>query len=157
MRAGDDPAGRRRPLRDGRHRRSRRGRAIGAAGAATILVGSALPWYTAAGDLPVQPARAFDGSGILTFVAAVATLALVTLPWALPDRDDPDRPIAYALLAALAALGVALWPPDRLDRPAGLMPDRAPGLWLAVVGAAILAAAAWRVSRERAGRPGRRS
>ncbi len=127
-----------------------RGRRLAAAAAVVILVASVLPWYTFVGDLPMFPFRAFDGSGFLAFIAALATLALVALPYAVPDRPvTADRWLAYAILAGVALLGVLLWPVGFLDQPAGLLPDRAVGFWLAAAGAAALVWAARDISRER--------
>ena len=130
-----------------------RGRRLAIVAAVLVLVGCLLPWYTWAGDLPLIAFRAFDGSGILTFIAALATLALVALPHALTDRAvSADRWLAYAIVAGLAALGVLLWPFGFLDQPAGLLPDRALGFWLSVVGAVGLGWAARDIARETASR-----
>jgi hypothetical protein len=126
-----------------------RGRLLAAGSAIVILVGSLLPWYTFVGDLGRNAFRPFDGSGILTFVAALATIALVALPYAAGDRPvSIDRWLAYLLLAVIAWVGLAFWPWDFLEVPAGFLPDRAPGLWLAVVGTIGLSRAAFDISRE---------
>jgi hypothetical protein len=132
------------------HRRSvSRGRRLAAVAAVLMLVGCVLPWYTFVGDLPIAPFRAFDGSGILVFIAAVASLALVTLPYAAGDRPvGLDRWIAFALLAGLALVGLVVWPFQFLDEPAGLLPDRAPGFWISAVASFALARAAFEVARE---------
>ncbi len=115
-----------------------------------VLVACLLPWYTFVGDLPRLPFGAFDGSGILAFIAALATLALVALPYAAGDSPArADRGLAYALLAGLAVLGILLWPLGFIDQPAGLLPNRALGFWLAVLGTVGLIAAARDISRER--------
>jgi hypothetical protein len=126
-----------------------RGRLLAAASAIVIVVGSLLPWYTFVGDLGRNEFRPFDGSGILTFIAALATIALVALPYAAGERPVAiDRWIAYLLLALLAWIGIAFWPWDFLSVPAGFLPDRAPGLWLAVIGTIGLSRAAFDISRE---------
>jgi hypothetical protein len=126
-----------------------RGRLLAAASAIVILVGSLLSWYTFVGDLGVRTFKAFDGSGILTFIAALATIALVALPYAAGDRPvSIDRWLAYLLLALLAWVGLAFWPWDFLSVPSGFLPDRAPGLWLAVIGTIGLSRAAFDISRE---------
>jgi hypothetical protein len=126
-----------------------RGRLLAAASAIVIVVACLLPWYTFVGDLGVNAFKAFDGSGILTFIAALATIALVALPYAAGDRPvGLDRWIAYVLLAVLAWVGIAFWPWDFLSVPAGFLPDRAPGLWLAVIGTIGLSRAAFDISRE---------
>jgi len=133
------------------HRRPQsRGRRLATLAAVVILVGSLLPWFSFVGDLPVTAFGAFDGSGILVFGAALATLALIALPYAAGDRPvGIDRWIAFALLAGVALVGVVLWPLQFVAVPAGLLPDRAPGYWLSAVGAIILARAAFEIARER--------
>jgi hypothetical protein len=140
-------------MRPGRDRtdaqRAGRGRRLAALGAVLMLTACLLPWYRVVGDLPTTEMRAFDGPGMLAFVAAVATLALLAFRWARASTDAPviDRPIAFVLLAGAALLGVVLWPFGVLDEPRGLLPDRAPGLWLALAAAVVLVVAAaetWR-------------
>lgn len=135
---------RRRPLRNGRR--------LAILAALAILAGSFLPWYAlgGGGQLPTLTYQGLSsGSGILAFLAALGTLALVTLPYAAGDRPvGADRGLAYAALAALAVLGVALWVPGVLEAPEGLLPDRAPGFWLAAVGAIALARAAFEILTE---------
>jgi len=126
-----------------------RGRRLAVVAALVMLLGCLLPWYTLAGDLPSSPFGAFDGSGVLVFGAALATLALVTLPYATGRPAwDVDRWIAYALIAGVAVLGAAVWPVGFLDGPAGLRPDRAPGLWLSFAGALALIRASFLITRE---------
>ena len=131
------------------HRRSlSSGRRLAALGAVVILVGCLLPWYVLGGDggLPELVYRAFDGTGMLTFLAALATLALVTLPYAAGERPiGIDHPISFALLALIALVGVVLWIPNvhALDAPDGLFPNRAYGYWISTVGSIILARAAY--------------
>jgi multidrug transporter EmrE-like cation transporter len=127
-----------------------RGRRLAIIAALVVLLGCLLPWFTFVGDgVPDVLYRAFDGSGILAFVAALATVALVVLPYAMGERPiGADRWIAYALLAAVAVIGIGIWPVQFLDEPTGLLPDRAPGFWIALVGALALARAAFDVARE---------
>ena len=67
-------------------------------------------------------------------------LALVTLPYAVGDPAARiDAWPAYLLLFVLGVAGVALWPIDLLGVfPAGLLPDRAPGFWIAILGVIVL-------------------
>jgi len=128
-----------------------RGRILALLAAALILVGSLLPWYGVggAGGLPATDLRPFDGTGMLAFLAALAVIALVALPYAAGDRPvGADRTLAYGMLFAVAALGVVLWPLDLLEFAAGLLPDRAPGFWLAVGGTAVLGRAVYDIARE---------
>jgi len=116
-----------------------RGRQLAAISAVAILVGCLLPWYAAGGSggLPVLTFNAFAGAGLLVFLAAIGTLALVTLPYAAGDRPITwaERWTSYLILVALAGLGILLWLIQFVGRDlAGLRPDHAPGLWLALVG-----------------------
>ncbi len=130
-----------------------RGRLLASVGALVILVGAVLPWYSTgggAGELPARILHAFDGSGFLTFVAALGILALVALPYAAVDRPVAiDHWLSFALLAVIAFIGVAWWPVDLLgDKAAGLLPDRAYGYWVAVVGVLTVCRAAYEIRLE---------
>ena len=113
-----------------------------------LVVGSVLPWYQVGGDggLPVIVYRAFDGSGILCFLAGLATLALLALPYAMGDHPSPlDRGVSFAVLAGADVLGLALWVPNVLADVSGLLPTRSYGFWATVVGAILLARAAFEI------------
>ena len=131
------------------HRRSLgRGRWIAAIAAILIVIGCALPWFRAGGTegIPALEGNGFYGPGILAFLAALATLALVTLPYAMGDRPVAvDRWWVYAVLAVIAALGVLLRSIAIAFDSGGfgtMLPDRAPGVWLAAAGVVGLAFAA---------------
>lgn len=117
-----------------------------------MLVGCLLPWWALGGgtDLPAHQLGAFSGSGILAFIAALATLAVVVFPYAAGDRPvGIDRWPVYAILAVMAWVGVAYWIVSLLgDTAPGLLPDRAPGLWVAVVGTIGLSRAAFDIAHE---------
>jgi hypothetical protein len=131
------------------HRRSMgSGRRLALVAGLLLVVGSVLPWYRLGGDggLPPTVFNAFSGSGILSFLAGLATLALLALPYAMGDRPTRiDSGVAFAILAVVAILGVVLWIPNVLADPAGLLPDRAYGYWIAVVGAVLLGRAAYEI------------
>ena len=129
-----------------------RGRRLAALAALIILVGCVLPWWQFGGGdgLPLRTGNAFEGAGILVFFAALATIALVTLPYA------TDRPVAIDR-------GIEL-PGDRdrrLDRarccgPWDLfsiealgLPNTAPGIWLSALGLIVLSRAAYEIAGER--------
>ena len=129
------------------------GRRLALLGAIILIIGCLLPWYTVGGDPGEQPAviyRAFAyPQGLLAFLPALGTLALVALPYAMSPRPVAlDRGIVFGVLAGMALLGVLLWVPAVLDNLVGLRPDRAYGFWIAVVGAIMLARAAFDISRE---------
>ena len=119
------------------------GRTLIAAGSVLALIGSFLPWLSA-GELSGQvvTANGLNGTGILVFVASVLMLLLVLLPYASSTgRSSLDKPLAYALLAGVAILGlviriVQLWSEDALNL---MPPDRAIGLWLAMGGMLLVA------------------
>ena len=124
------------------------GRRLALVGAIVLIVGCFLPWYSVGGNggLPRQAYMAFDGTGIVSFFAALATLALIALPYA--GRPRPvamDRGLSFAVLAIAAVVGVLLL--DRRGRrgPEGLLPDRAYGFWISALGAIILARAAYEI------------
>jgi len=130
-----------------------RGRVLALIAAAIMLVACLLPWYALGGDggLPTIEQRAFDGPGILVFLAALSTIALVALPYAAGERPVAiDSWPIYLLLLGMAAIGVVLWPlidAGRRETLSGLMPDRAPGWWLAILGVVVLARAVFDIQQ----------
>ena len=128
------------------HRRSLgRGRWVATLSAILIVVGCVLPWFRAGSAEGITPIgdNGFVGVGILAFLAALGTLALVTLPYAMGDRPVVvDRWWVYAVLAMIAALGVLLRAVSIAMVSGGfgtMLPDRAPGIWLAAAGVVGLA------------------
>src|SRR4029079_11442770 len=100
-----------------------RGRRLAAFAALIIVVGCFLPWWQFGGDagLPLRSGNAFEGAGILVFFAALATIALVTLPYA-TDRPVPvDRGLSYVAIAAIGWIGF-------LAREIALRQCRRPGV-----------------------------
>ena len=139
------------------HRRPvARSRRLAAIGALVTLLGCFLPWWTLGGDqgLPQLSGTAFDGSGILVFAAAIATLALVTLPYASERPVAADRWTSYALIAGIGIVGYAYRIVDlasiqAFDFPAPTdIVTRIAGLWVAGIGLAILARATYEMLQE---------
>ena len=128
-----------------------RGRWIAAGSAIVLLIGCVLPWYTAGGQvggLPPVTGNAFESSGILVFLVALATLALVTLPYAAGDRPvGLDRWPPYLILLVTGFLGVLLRAFDLYGRGVLGLPDRSPGLWLVAVGLLLLARATFEIAQ----------
>ena len=127
------------------------GRRLAFIGAIVLLVGCLLPWYTVGGDGGLTPVvyRAFDGPGIASFLAALATIALVALPYAAGERPMAvDRGLAFLLLALVALAGVILWVPGLLEAPEGLLPGSAYGYWISVVGTVMMLRAAYDIMLE---------
>jgi hypothetical protein len=132
-----------------------RGRQLAVLAALIIIVGCLLPWWQfggGAGELSRIQGNAFEGSGILVFFAALATIALLALPYAAGDRPVAiDRPLSYAAVAIVGAIGLLTRVVDLATKGALALPDRAPGLWLAAVGLIILSRAVYDLWRESAG------
>ena len=133
-----------------------RSRLLAAIGAILALAGCFLPWWTRGGDngLPVLSGTGFESLGILVFVAAIATLALVTLPYASERPVPADRWSSYAIIAAVGWLGLGYRIIDlatmrafSFNEPADIV-TRIPGLWLAGIGLVILARATYEMLQE---------
>ncbi|HLA15637.1 MAG TPA: phosphoribosyltransferase family protein, partial [Candidatus Limnocylindrales bacterium] len=92
-----------------------RGRVLVVIGSVITLVGCFLPWHSIGGSdgLPVIASGGLGGSGILTFLAAIGSLALVALPYAAGGRPlVVDRTLTFVLLTGLAIVGLLIWPID---------------------------------------------
>lgn len=132
-------------------------RALVALGAAVMVLGCALPWWRVGGDigLPAIGGNAFEASGIVVFIVALAILALVTLPYAVGDRPTTiDRPLIYGLLVVTGwlALGwrvidLLLHDAFQFSEPAQVFTN-GPGLWVAGLGLTMAARAVYLMVRE---------
>lgn len=133
-----------------------RSRRLAAIGALLTLAGCFLPWWTRevpAGLTPLS-GTAFEGIGILVFAAAIATLALVTLPYASERPVSADRWTSYALITAAGWLGFAFRIVElgsinaiSFNEPADVV-THIPGLWLCGIGLVILARATYEMLQE---------
>jgi energy-converting hydrogenase Eha subunit A len=123
-------------------RRFGRGRLLVGIGAVAMLVGCFLPWYRVGGEaLPAESGNAFEGAGIVVFVAAILLLALLALPYAAEERPMPlDRTSSFVILVVVAAAGLALRVWQLSGEQALGLPDRALGLWVSAIGMVV---AAW--------------
>ena len=94
-------------------------------------------------------------AGVRNGLVALATLALIALPYAAGDAPvGIDRWQSYAVLAMAGIAAYAIRLVQLLTSPAGpasLTPDRAPGLWLAGIALAALAWAAFDLAVSRHG------
>ena len=133
-----------------------RTRLLAAIGALVALAGCFLPWWAVGGTggLPVLSGNGFDSLGILVFGASIATLALVTLPYASERPVAADRWSSYAIFVAIGLIGFAYRVVDlgtnsafQFREPLEVV-TRIPGLWLAGIGLAILARATYEMLQE---------
>lgn len=128
-----------------------RGRRIAAIAAAIIIVGCLLPWWQVGGggDLPLRSGNGFEGSGILVFFAALATIALLTLQYATDRPVGIDRALSYGALAIVGWIGLVLRLVDLATVNAqAILPTRGPGAWLTALGLILLSRAVYEIARE---------
>ena len=117
-----------------------RGRLLVVLGALVTLAGMVPAWWRLARtNATALSGSGLEGAGIIVFLAALALLAVVTLPYATRDGNSAfDRPASYVLLA-LMAIGAFLFRIFEISRFANLgLPLEAPGLWLSGLGLLIV-------------------
>jgi hypothetical protein len=129
------------------------GRRLAGLAALVIVVACFLPWWQTSADLGLPPraGNAFDGSGVLVFFAALAIIALLALPYAAGDVPvGLDRPLSFLLLTVVGWVALAIRLVDlavtNLD---AVLPQRAYGVWIAVLGLVVLSRAVYDIRRER--------
>jgi hypothetical protein len=135
-----------------------------AVGAIVTLVGCVLPWWTVgggAGEMTRVSGNAFDSVGIVVFIGALATLALITLPYARERPVPADRWSSYALIAVVTWLAflyrildrviAGYYSPSFFHDPLEIV-TRIAGLWVTAIGLVILARAAYDMYRAPGGR-----
>ena len=129
------------------------GRRLALLGALLALVGCVLPWYAiggGAGELTARTLMAWQyPQGIAVLLAALATLALLALPYAMglgPSRSTAAWPSRFRRLSR--SLPCVAWVWAVLPAPEGLLPTGAYGFWIAAVGAIMTARAAFEISGE---------
>jgi hypothetical protein len=134
-----------------------RSRRLAALGALAALAGCFLPWWSRGGGnlgLPQISGTAFEGMGIVVFAAAIATLALLTLPYASERPVSADRWTTYALITTVAWIAFAYRVVELASDGAFSFTEpveivtRFPGLWLTGIGLAILARATYEMRQE---------
>jgi hypothetical protein len=134
------------------HRRPlSRGRRLAALAALIIIVGCVLPWWQFGGDggLPLRTGNAFEGAGILVFFAALATIALVTLPYATDRPVSIDRTASWLAIVVVGWIGLLLRAFDLYMVGALGLPNTAPGLWISALGLIVLSRAVYDIAGER--------
>ena len=128
-----------------------RGRRLAALAALIIIVGCLLPWWQFGGDggLPLRTGNALEGAGILVFFSALATIALVTLPYATDRPVSIDRTAAWLAIVLVGWIGLVLRAFDLFVVGALGLPNTAPGMWVAALGLAVLSRAVYEIAGER--------
>lgn len=138
-----------------------RARITAAVGAVVILVGCVLPWWTVGGghdEITRLSGNAFDSLGIVVFLAALATIALITLPYARERPVTADRWSSYVAIAVVAWLAFLYRLVDLFLQHALAFQEpldvitRIPGLWVTAVGLIIVSRSAfdlWQAPTER--------
>jgi hypothetical protein len=139
------------------HRRPvSRTRRLAAVGGLVTLAGCFLPWWTRGGGLglPQLSGTGFEGMGIVVFAAAIATLALLTLPYASERPVAADRWTSYALLTGVAwvafvyrIIELASMRAIAFAEPADFV-RTIPGLWVVGIGLLILTRASYEMLQE---------
>ena len=138
-----------------------RSHTLAAIGAVLTVVGCVLPWWTIGGgpnEITQLSGNAFDSSGIVVFIAALVTIALVTLPYARERPVRIDAWTSYAVIAVVAWLAFLYRVLDLVfahalafDQPTDVL-LRIPGLWVTAIGLIVLGRAAydmWQAPSER--------
>ena len=117
-----------------------RGRLLVVVGSITALVGMVPPWWVVerTGQAPLS-GNGFDGAGLIVFLAALALLAIVVMPFASRDGESSfDRGPVYIVLA-LIAIGAFLWRAYEIVQFGGIVPAQTIGLWITGAGLLIVA------------------
>jgi hypothetical protein len=135
-----------------------RGRTLAAVAGVMLAIGCVLPWWKIGGagtGITPETGNGFEGAGILVFLVGIATLALVALPYAAGDRPvGIDRWLSYLLLTVVGWIGLGISVVRLLivgafhfTEPAQFITN-GPGLWIVVLGLAILSRATYDMARE---------
>jgi hypothetical protein len=117
-----------------------RGRLVLFAGALVTLAGIPLTWWTIERtNAPSLTGSGLQGVAIFVFLAALAMIAVIILPFASRAGESAlDRPGVYALLALIAVAAYA-WRVVEISGFASLgLPQEVPGLWLSGAGLVIV-------------------
>ena len=118
-----------------------RGRLLMVIGALITLVGLVPTWWVLGGTVTLrQSGNGFSGVGIVIFLAALALLAVVTLPYARRDGESAlDAPSVYVFLA-FAAIAAFAWRAYEIYQTGALgLPPASLGVWVTAVGLLIVA------------------
>jgi hypothetical protein len=117
-----------------------RGRLLIVIGALITVVGLVPTWWTLGGTVTIrQSGNGFTGVGIVIFLAALALIAVVTLPYARRDGESSlDTPGVYVALA-FAAIAAFVWRGYEIYQFGGLgLPPASAGFWITALGLLIV-------------------
>jgi hypothetical protein len=150
------------------HTSATRGHWLVAIGAIVIVGASMLQWWQIGGgpgELPKTTGIGIsDGRVFLMFLASVASLLLVTLPFASEKPISIDHPLSYLILFGLLGTGYLLrlislakiqFTPGPSFGQGSLVPwppQQGVGFWLAAVGLVLFARGVFEVFEERSRR-----
>jgi hypothetical protein len=138
------------------HTSATRGHWIIALGAVVVVGSTFLQWWQSGngdGIVELKGIGISDGRTFLMFLACVATLLLVTLPFASERPVSVDHPLTYLGLF-VAAVATYVWRVFELvtHQPQSLLPwppQRGVGFWLAALGLALFSRGVFEVFEER--------
>jgi hypothetical protein len=121
-----------------------RGRLVVAVGAIVLIAACFLQWWEMGGGqgLPeLKDIGISDGRVLLIFIAATASLFLLTLPLASESAVAIDHPLSFVVLLVAAAAGFLLRLLSFVQQPVAFPfpPLKGPGFWIAAVGLLIFA------------------
>src|SRR5512141_927870 len=138
-----------------------RGRTLAILAGILVVLGCVLQWWQVGGTpgIPQTSENGFPGSGIVVFLAGIAVLALVALPYAAGDRPvGLDRWLTFALLLAAGwiafawkIINLALVGAFQFAEPADVV-SHGPGIWVAGLGLVVLSRAVMEMAAEPARR-----
>jgi hypothetical protein len=134
-----------------------RGRWILAIGAIVMAGSTILQWWQiggGTGELSQLSGQGIsDGRVFLMFLAAIASLLLVTLPFASEKPMAIDHPLVYLALFAVGLVGYLLRVVSMVqDNLLPFPPQHGLGFWLAAVGLVLVARGVFEMHEERQSR-----
>jgi hypothetical protein len=127
------------------------GRWVVAVGAVMLVVSCFMQWFMLGGGEKELPAHTGigveDGWGFLVFLAGLATILLVALPYASEGPVPIDQPLSYVILLTAAVLAFCVRTFTMFQggllfytgQTPPVQPLRGPGYWLAAVALLVFA------------------
>jgi hypothetical protein len=117
-----------------------RGRFLVVIGSIATLVGMVPPWWVVerTGQASLS-GNGFDGAGLIVFLAALALLAIVVMPFASRDGESALDSGPVYIVVALVAIGAFLWRLYEIVQFGGLVPAQTIGLWITGAGLLVVA------------------